>query len=104
VVHPPQYSHLGNHLLNKNGIGISGSNFKVSTTYLRLRNHALRSCTLTLATGRAWTNQGMRDVDHEHGQVRTVMHWPFMDIHEVFEPPVWFRVAEITLQWELKRS
>ena len=42
----------------------------------------------------------MGDIDHEHRQIRTIIDWPCVDIHEVFESPVLFRVSKIELQLE----
>jgi hypothetical protein len=39
----------------------------------------------------------MRDVDHEHGQMRTVIHRPFIDTHEVFQTPVLFGITAMKL-------
>src|SRR5438128_12585656 len=42
----------------------------------------------------------MGDIDHEHRQISTIIDWPCVDIHEVFESPVLFRVSKIELQLE----
>src|SRR4029453_6147338 len=40
-------------------------------------------------------NQGLGDIDHEHRQIGAIIDWPCVDIHEVFESPVLFRVSKI---------
>src|SRR5437764_12625161 len=42
----------------------------------------------------------MGDIDHEHRQISTIIDWPGVDIHEVLESPVLFRVSKIELQLE----
>ena len=44
----------------------------------------------------------MGDIDHEHRQISPIIDWPCVDIHEVFESPVLFRVSKIELQLEAK--
>ena len=42
----------------------------------------------------------MGDIDHEHGKIRTLLNRLFMDVHEVFESPILFRVSKIALPLE----
>src|SRR4029453_12191555 len=42
----------------------------------------------------------MGDIDHEQRQIGAIIDWPCVDIHEVFESPVLFRISKIELQLE----
>jgi len=44
--------------------------------------------------------QGMRYIDHEQRQVECIGERDFLDVHEIFQPPMLFGIPEIKLDLE----
>src|SRR5882762_149284 len=84
------------------GSGISGSNFKVSTTYLRLRNQAFRSVTLNSGQGvrmgciTAWETLTMNMANVSHAVMHPMRtHWPELSVTDL---KAWFRSRKYVVE------
>jgi hypothetical protein len=101
MIDPPKFSHLGHHLINKNGIGHCRKPFEwFNHVFLPMepRFEIIDAACWPLNPQRP--NEGLGDIDHEQGEIGTMINRLFIDVHEVFESPLLFRVSKIALPLE----
>jgi hypothetical protein len=101
MVDPPQFSHVGHHLIDKKGIGQFRKQFSCFNHVFaptEPRFEVIDAERWPLASHRA--NQGLGDIDPTHGEIGTIINRPLLDAHEVFKPPILFRISQIELQLE----
>jgi len=101
MIDPPKCSHLGHHLINKNGIGHCRKQLScVDHLWLPAepRFESVDAACWPRSPHRP--HEGMGDIDHAHGQIGTLIHRLFMDVHDVCEFPILLRVSTIARQLE----
>jgi len=101
MIDPPKCSHLGHHLINKNGIGHCRKQLScVDHLWLPAepRFESVDAACWPRSPHRP--HEGMGDIDHAHGQIGTLIHRLFMDVHDVCESPILLRVSTIARQLE----
>ena len=46
------------------------------------------------------THQSVGEIDHKHGEIRTIVHGRLLHRHEIFQAPILFGITKIELQLE----
>ena len=104
-VDPPTCSPLGHHLINTKGIGHCRKQCSCVDHVLPAtapRFEIIDAARWPLGSHRP--QQGLRDLDHAHGQLRPLINRRLLDAQEVCEPPLVLRVSNMERQVDAQPS